>query len=87
MNVEADDAGRLRAFRQRFGRGWDARTNVEEEDPEEGDEGREVKGKGEQEDSLMDLISGFGQESEKEGKSTGVKENKEKSGKGKEGER
>ncbi|KAA6415570.1 MAG: 54S ribosomal 36 protein [Lasallia pustulata] len=26
MNVEADEAGRLRAFRERFGRGWDAQT-------------------------------------------------------------
>ena len=87
MNIEADDAGRLRAFRQRFGRGWDARTNVKEEDLEEADEGEEREGNGEQEDSLMDLISGFGQEAEKEGTSTGVKESKEKSGKGKGGER
>ncbi|MCJ1251220.1 hypothetical protein MMC30_008451 [Trapelia coarctata] len=87
MNVEADDAGRLRAFRQRFGRGWDARTNVEEEDLEEGGEGREDGEKGEQEDSLMDLISGFGQEAEKEAKLTEVKDSKEKSGNGKDGER
>ena len=87
MNVEADDAGRLRAFRQRFGRGWDALTNVEEEELEEGDEGRKEGGKGGQEDSLMDLISGFAQEAEKEGKPAGVRENKEKSGKGKSGER
>lgn len=90
MNVEADDAGRLRAFRQRFGRGWDARTNIEDEDREEGGEGREEGEEGEkggQEDSLMDLISGFGQEAEKEGKPTGVREKKEKSGKGKGDER
>lgn len=24
MNVEDDEAGKLRAFRERFGRGWDA---------------------------------------------------------------
>lgn len=85
--MEADDAGRLRAFRQRFGRGWDARTNIEEEDREKGGEEREEGGEGGREDSLMDLISGFGQEAEKEGKPTGVRENKEKSGKGKGGER
>lgn len=63
---------------------------MEDEDREEGEEGREEgeEGeKGEQEDSLMDLISGFGQEAEKEGKPTGLRENKEKSGKGKGGER
>ena len=87
MNVEADDAGRLRAFRQRFGRGWDALTNVEEEELEEGDEGGKEGGKGGQEDSLMDLISGFAQEAEKQGKPAVVRENKEKSGKGKSGER
>jgi len=47
-NVEEDEAGRLRAFRQRFGRGWDAESLVEE--GEESD--------GFAEDSLMDLISG-----------------------------
>lgn len=26
LNVEEDEAGRLRAFRERFGRGWDAET-------------------------------------------------------------
>ena len=90
MNVEADDAGRLRAFRQRFGRGWDAQTNVEEEDMEaEGEsEGQGGAGFAEEDDSnLMDLISGYGQEAEKAGKAEGVRENKEKSGKGKGGER
>jgi hypothetical protein len=28
--VEEDEAGRLRAFRQRFGRGWDAESSMEE---------------------------------------------------------
>ncbi|CAG8950612.1 hypothetical protein HYFRA_00002822 [Hymenoscyphus fraxineus] len=62
-NVEQDEAGRLRAFRMRFGRGWDLDAATTEE-------GGEVKasadGKGvdadakaqEEEDSLMDLISG-----------------------------
>lgn len=43
-NIEEDDAGRLKAFREKFGRGWDAESK-EEEDVEE-------------EESLMDLISG-----------------------------
>lgn len=47
-NVEDDEAGRLRAFRERFGRGWDV------EGGEESAEGGE-----EQEDTMMDLISGF----------------------------
>jgi hypothetical protein len=29
-NIEEDEAGRLRAFRQRFGRGWDAENTVDE---------------------------------------------------------
>ncbi|OMP85882.1 54S ribosomal protein L36, mitochondrial [Diplodia seriata] len=32
MNVEEDEAGRLRAFRARFGRGWDSEVH---EDPEQ----------------------------------------------------
>ncbi|EOD51259.1 putative 50s ribosomal protein [Neofusicoccum parvum UCRNP2] len=32
MNVEEDEAGRLRAFRAKFGRGWDSEIT---EDPEE----------------------------------------------------
>lgn len=35
--MEEDEAGRLRAFRQRFGRGWDAETAAEE--GEEGGDG------------------------------------------------
>ena len=30
-NVEEDEAGRLRAFRKKFGRGWDADTTGSEE--------------------------------------------------------
>jgi hypothetical protein len=47
-DVEEDEAGRLRAFRARFGRGWDV------DGAEESAEGEE-----EQEDTMMDLISGF----------------------------
>lgn len=46
--MEEDEAGRLRAFRERFGRGWDV------EGAEESAEGEE-----EQEDTMTDLISGF----------------------------
>lgn len=52
-NVEEDEAGRLRAFREKFGRGWDAEA-VEEEGG-----GMEAQAAEESEDSLMDLITGF----------------------------
>ena len=32
LNVEEDEAGRLRAFRERFGRGWDAEAVEEGEE-------------------------------------------------------
>lgn len=49
LNIEEDEAGKLRAFREKFGRGWDAERmdRGEEEEEEEGD-------------SLVDLISGRG---------------------------
>lgn len=50
-NVEEDEAGRLRAFREKFGRGWDVEAAEEEGTESAVDE---------QEESLMDLISGFG---------------------------
>ncbi|KAI9866380.1 MAG: hypothetical protein M1813_001502 [Trichoglossum hirsutum] len=57
LNVEEDEAGRLKAFRGRFGRGWDA------ENATTGDTDR-VQGGGDaediQEESLLDLIAGFG---------------------------
>jgi len=80
LNVEADEAGRLRAFREKFGRGWDVERM--EDGGEEGADGGEGR-----EDNLMDLISGFGQEAEMEGTAKGVREEKERSGKGKGGER
>ena len=55
MNVEADEAGRLRAFREKFGRGWDAKSSQEADS--EGD--LEL----EDDDNLLDLISGYGKES------------------------
>jgi len=71
-NIEKDEAGRLRAFRDRYGRGWDATEGHEEKeakmDGEEkgeekaGKDGKKVAAKvveeEEGEDSLFDLISG-----------------------------
>lgn len=94
LNIEADEAGKLRAFREKFGRGWDA-SRTEEKDEEDGneeEEGTEDGGKGgrqpeEREDNLMDLISSFGLEAEGTATAKGVREGKEKSGKRKGGER
>ncbi|CAD6572166.1 MAG: hypothetical protein ASARMPREDX12_004982 [Alectoria sarmentosa] len=57
LNVEADEAGKLRAFRDKFGRGWDA-SRMEEKDAEAGKEegGEPAKEPEEREDNLMDLI-------------------------------
>ena len=79
--MEEDEAGRLRAFRNRFGRGWDADTTAEGD--EEGEEGEEGKV---EDESLLDLISGYGQEAKEEGTASGVIEAKERSGMGKGGE-
>lgn len=62
----------MRAFREKFGRGWDAeRIDDVEEDAEGKDE------------SLMDLITGYGRQAEPQGTGNSVVEEKEKSGKGK----
>lgn len=89
--MESDDSGKLRAFREKFGRGWDA-SRMQERDEDvvkDGEEGEEeMEGKGEMgEDNLMDLISGYGQEAEVKGEAAGSRKAKEKSGKGKGGER
>ncbi|PBP16258.1 50S ribosomal protein [Diplocarpon rosae] len=49
-NVEQDEAGRLKAFRRKFGRGWDAESVAEDSEADGGGEAEE--------ESLMDLISG-----------------------------
>jgi hypothetical protein len=54
-NVEQDEAGRLRAFRDRFGRGWDLDSGVEADGPGKADK---ADNGGVVEDSLLDLISG-----------------------------
>ncbi|KZF25036.1 hypothetical protein L228DRAFT_243817 [Xylona heveae TC161] len=81
LNVEEDEAGRLRAFRRRFGRGWDAEA-VDEAAGEEVREGEEhlAKGTEEEEDSLLDLISGYGLQQEQQGQAKGERVTK---GKGK----
>ncbi|KAL8946410.1 MAG: hypothetical protein Q9222_007195 [Ikaeria aurantiellina] len=84
LNVEADEAGKLRAFRERFGRGWDAET-MNKRDEETG-EIQEGKDQGD-EDNLLDLISGYGADAEGKGEAMGVRESKERSGKRKGGER
>ncbi|KAI4217084.1 MAG: hypothetical protein LQ351_000393 [Letrouitia transgressa] len=71
LSVEADEAGRLRAFREKFGRGWDAERmavrddDIEAESQREGEpevvpwsERKEEKGRG-GEENLMGLISGY----------------------------
>ncbi|KAE8443768.1 hypothetical protein EG329_001362 [Mollisiaceae sp. DMI_Dod_QoI] len=78
-NIEQDEAGRLRAFRERFGRGWDLDSEVIEEGTDavvEGSNKVEVKSREGRDDggeSLMDLISGGaysggGEEKAKKGK-------------------
>ncbi|KAM3422231.1 hypothetical protein BST61_g2596 [Cercospora zeina] len=80
LNVEEDEAGRLRKFRQRFGRGYDAESMVDGEEVRDGEEKLSVE---EAEDSLLDWISGAGRQAEKEGKAAGTREEAKKSGKGK----
>lgn len=76
-NVEEDEAGRLAAFRARFGRGFDAskeldrevesqsgpaRDRMEAERQTATQTGLEDADYNEEDESLLDLISGFGQE-------------------------
>ncbi|KAI0420190.1 hypothetical protein F5X98DRAFT_38356 [Xylaria grammica] len=65
QNVEVDEAGKLAAFRGRFGRGWDAATEPAEETPGDASRGAqkgtsaakpEQAGSG---DALADLIAGY----------------------------
>lgn len=79
VNAEADEAGRLAAFRNRFGRQWDASSAADPDAPEAGAEaaGKEdAKGEqnamefeaDEEEDNLLDLISSFGMDDSAGGK-------------------
>lgn len=68
MKVEEDEAGRLQAFRGRYGRGWDnagtpgekGQVGGEKEKKKKGKKkkGEEPEGKGKGEESLVDLLSG-----------------------------
>lgn len=90
LNLEDDEAGRLAAFRSRYGRGWDSTTKISAEDAAAAENlaGAEVgtaatpqqtakalekekivesEFEEEDEDSLLDLISSFGQENPSSG--------------------
>ena len=73
LGLEADEAGRLRAFRERFGRGWDAERMKDEDEDTSADQ--DV-------DNLMDLIGNYGREAEAEGTAKGVREEKVEAGNG-----
>jgi predicted secreted protein len=77
LAAEDDEAGRLAAFRARFGRGWDATSTANASSTSSEAIPEEQKTKGtltaeeiaaaeaelqEEEDNLLDLISSFGQE-------------------------
>ncbi|KAJ5679562.1 hypothetical protein N7462_007806 [Penicillium macrosclerotiorum] len=73
MNVEEDEAGRLAAFRARFGRSWDANAPAEAASATEPQDAATKKAEEEaakaqaladqeEEDNLLDLISSFSQE-------------------------
>ncbi|KAK0110437.1 hypothetical protein ONS96_002048 [Cadophora gregata f. sp. sojae] len=85
-NIEQDEAGRLRAFRKRFGRGWDM-DGAEEGEAGEGEEGNSSRE--DVEESLMDLISGQSREGPAKGEGKSGMENLmaavEKEQKGKKG--
>ncbi|KAH7409460.1 hypothetical protein BKA64DRAFT_774220 [Cadophora sp. MPI-SDFR-AT-0126] len=91
-NIEQDEAGRLRAFRKRFGRGWDV-EGAEEEEGDTGEGGSLGQKREEVEESLMDLISGQTREvksAKGEGKKSGMEELMaavEKGAKGKKGKK
>lgn len=84
MNVEEDEAGRLAAFRARFGRSWDANAAAAEPAPsgapkdaavkkaEEEAAKAQAQAEQEEEDNLLDLISSFGQD---EAQGSGKKKN------------
>ncbi|QDS77930.1 hypothetical protein FKW77_001163 [Venturia effusa] len=66
-NIEEDDAGKLRSFRSRFGRGWDGETEQdgtvateETKDAPPSDEEASKAPKAMKQESLMDLIGSYG---------------------------
>ncbi|GAB7337738.1 hypothetical protein MBLNU457_g3017t1 [Dothideomycetes sp. NU457] len=83
-NIEEDEAGRLARFRERFGRGWDAETTAAQEEIRDGEAS---SSQAKSHDSLLDLISQYGNESADKGTAAGVKEEKTSSGKRKGGQK
>ncbi|KAF2716196.1 hypothetical protein K431DRAFT_279461 [Polychaeton citri CBS 116435] len=79
LNVESDEAGRLKKFRGRFGRGFDSEAAAGQEEA--------VNSVAEEDESLMDLISASAQEAAKNGNAAGSAEPAVKSGKGKGGQK
>ncbi|KAK5627137.1 hypothetical protein RRF57_002852 [Xylaria bambusicola] len=61
QNVEVDEAGKLAAFRARFGRGWDfgAETGEGEQAKESGNAAASARKDVGNEDALGDLIAGY----------------------------
>lgn len=112
LNVEEDEAGRLKRFRKRFGRGFDAEAAESEDGADvsiythlrillynvrieitrtdaptmKGQATTDSSTADQEEENLLDLISGFGFAGEKQGSAAGVREEKRRSGKGKGGE-
>ncbi|THW88067.1 hypothetical protein D6D15_06245 [Aureobasidium pullulans] len=84
LNIEEDEAGRLKRFRGRFGRGWDAEAVAGAEEVRDGEEALAPE---ESEESLLDLIANYGNEADAEGKAAGKKEDVKSSGKGKGGQK
>ncbi|KAK7527891.1 mitochondrial 54S ribosomal protein bL31m [Phyllosticta citriasiana] len=71
-NAEDDLAGRLRSFRNRFGRGWDSAAGKK---ASEAHDGNDAKPEDEYE-SMIDLISRFNASTQKEGQSNSGKKGK-----------
>lgn len=80
-NIEEDEAGRLASFRAKFGRGWDVQGKSEEDGEGEAADGAQE----DQEESLMDLISGYAASSQDV--TSGKREEKIKSVKGSGGQK
>ncbi|KAI0904841.1 hypothetical protein F4823DRAFT_613415 [Ustulina deusta] len=59
QNVEVDEAGKLAAFRERFGRGWDVAVEPVENTPGAEQAAAPSAKDGGSFDSLADLISGY----------------------------
>lgn len=98
-NIEEDEAGRLKKFRGRFGRGWDAASIGEVSFGQNVSRSwdmsltsvrifQDEEGLASDEDgSLLDLMTDSAQEAERKGETAGVREEKTRSGKGKGGEK